>query len=291
VVGVQARPGPQATLVIVGAPKGTRLLGPLSHVVTVRLAAMRSTRKVVFFVAKFNRPDLDVLRELLEAGKVTPVVERQASRRAADRGEAGRPPAPARGASGSASSTSARARATSPASKWRSAAASIRRCRSAAPEARVSRNACSASSAAAAGAPRTRAARAGLSAQQPPRRPPLPPRAGGAGLAPLPREPAPRRGGAARRARRSSPSGGRPRRRVAAVSRLCQGHAVEVAFVAASAGGVVGAVAVPAGPDDAQPGAGEDADGVGVAAAAGAGVAVDAFSPGRRRGGSCRRRG
>ena len=67
---------PHATLVIVGAPKGSRLMGPLSHMVKVRLAAVRSSRKVVFFIAKFNKPDMDVLRELMESGKMTPVVDR-----------------------------------------------------------------------------------------------------------------------------------------------------------------------------------------------------------------------
>jgi NADPH:quinone reductase-like Zn-dependent oxidoreductase len=67
---------PQATLVIVGAPKGSRLIGPLSHVVKVRLAALRSSQKVAFFVAKFNKADMEVLRELLESGKVTPVIDR-----------------------------------------------------------------------------------------------------------------------------------------------------------------------------------------------------------------------
>jgi hypothetical protein len=64
------------------------------------------------------------------------------------------------------------------------------------------------------------------------------------------------------------------------VSRRSQGHGCEVVFVAAAAVGVVGGVGVPAGPDDAEPGAGEDAYGVCVAAASGAGVAVDAFGPG-----------
>ena len=68
---------PQATLVIVGAPKGNRLLGPLSHIVKVRLAALRSSRKVVFFIAKFNKEDMQVLQELLETGKVTPVIDRR----------------------------------------------------------------------------------------------------------------------------------------------------------------------------------------------------------------------
>ena len=68
---------PQATLVIIGASKGTRLLGPLSHIVKVKLASVRSSRKVVFFVAKIVKPDLEVLRELLESGQVTPVVDRR----------------------------------------------------------------------------------------------------------------------------------------------------------------------------------------------------------------------
>jgi NADPH:quinone reductase-like Zn-dependent oxidoreductase len=68
---------PQATLVIVGAPKGNRLLGPLSHIVKVRLASLRSSQKVVFFIAKFNKADMVVLRELLEAEKVTPVIDRR----------------------------------------------------------------------------------------------------------------------------------------------------------------------------------------------------------------------
>jgi NADPH:quinone reductase-like Zn-dependent oxidoreductase len=68
---------PQATLVMVGAPKANPLLGPLGHIARVRLAAWRGSQKAVFFVAKFNRPDLDALRELLESGKVKPVVEKR----------------------------------------------------------------------------------------------------------------------------------------------------------------------------------------------------------------------
>src|SRR5215210_8116517 len=64
------------------------------------------------------------------------------------------------------------------------------------------------------------------------------------------------------------------------MSRLSQGQGVDVVLLAAPACWVVGGVGVPAGPDDAQPGAGEDADGVWVAAAAGSCLAVDAFGPG-----------
>ena len=68
---------PNATLVIVGAPKKNRLLGPLAHVLKVRLAAWRGSQSVVFFISKPSRADLDVLRELIESGKVKPVVERR----------------------------------------------------------------------------------------------------------------------------------------------------------------------------------------------------------------------
>jgi len=68
---------PQGTFVIVGAPKGGRLLGPLRRIVKVRLAALPSSQKVVFFIAKFNRADMAVLGELLESGKVTPVIDRR----------------------------------------------------------------------------------------------------------------------------------------------------------------------------------------------------------------------
>jgi NADPH:quinone reductase-like Zn-dependent oxidoreductase len=66
-----------ATVVLVGGQMGNRVLGPLAHVVTTRVAAGLSRRKVVFFVAKFNSADLEALRELLEAGKIKPVIDRR----------------------------------------------------------------------------------------------------------------------------------------------------------------------------------------------------------------------
>src|SRR5687767_13710118 len=49
---------PQAILVIVGGPKTNRLIGPVSHVVKALLAALRSSQKAVFFLAKMNKADL-----------------------------------------------------------------------------------------------------------------------------------------------------------------------------------------------------------------------------------------
>ena len=67
---------PHATLVMVGGPK-RRLLGPLGHIARVRLAALRGSQKAVFFVANWNRPDMNALREMLESGNVRPVVEKR----------------------------------------------------------------------------------------------------------------------------------------------------------------------------------------------------------------------
>ena len=66
-----------ATLVIVGSQaNANRLIGPLGHVARTAVAARLSRRKVAVFVAKFNRPDLELLRELLASGQMRPVVER-----------------------------------------------------------------------------------------------------------------------------------------------------------------------------------------------------------------------
>ena len=68
---------PEATVVLVGGSMSNRWLGPLGHVVGTSLASLPGSRKTPFFIAKFNKPDLEVLRGMLEAGRLTPVVERQ----------------------------------------------------------------------------------------------------------------------------------------------------------------------------------------------------------------------
>ncbi|HKP18422.1 MAG TPA: NAD(P)-dependent alcohol dehydrogenase [Gaiellaceae bacterium] len=68
---------PDATVVLVGGPKTNRLLGPLSHVVKTRVASIRKSQRTVFFVADVNPDSLGTLRELIEAGKVTPVIDRR----------------------------------------------------------------------------------------------------------------------------------------------------------------------------------------------------------------------
>ena len=67
---------PGGRLVMVGAPKGSRLLGPLGHIARVGLASLPAGQTVVFFISKSSSEDLVALAELLEAGTVTPCVER-----------------------------------------------------------------------------------------------------------------------------------------------------------------------------------------------------------------------
>jgi NADPH:quinone reductase-like Zn-dependent oxidoreductase len=66
---------PDATVVLVGGPKN-RMLGPMGHVAALRLAGVFSRRKVVFFIAKVDKPDLQVLRGMLESGQVKPAIDR-----------------------------------------------------------------------------------------------------------------------------------------------------------------------------------------------------------------------
>jgi NADPH:quinone reductase-like Zn-dependent oxidoreductase len=71
--------GPKATFVAVGGSAHTVFGGgrTLRHFVNVRLASVGGSRKVVLFLAKLNKADLVVLQELLEAGRVTPVIDRR----------------------------------------------------------------------------------------------------------------------------------------------------------------------------------------------------------------------
>jgi NADPH:quinone reductase-like Zn-dependent oxidoreductase len=67
---------PAGRLVIVGAPKSGRLLGPLGPVLKIMVTSLGRKPKATFFVAKLTRDELLALNELLEAGTVKPVVER-----------------------------------------------------------------------------------------------------------------------------------------------------------------------------------------------------------------------
>lgn len=67
---------PDAHFVIVGAPKSNSPIGPLGHVIKIKVGSWRATQKVEFFIAKFKKDDMNLLKELLESGKVKPFVEK-----------------------------------------------------------------------------------------------------------------------------------------------------------------------------------------------------------------------
>ena len=63
-------------VVLVGGPRSKRLFGPLGHVARVKAASLFGGGRAVFFVAKPNNDDLATLRELIESGRVRPVLQR-----------------------------------------------------------------------------------------------------------------------------------------------------------------------------------------------------------------------
>jgi NADPH:quinone reductase-like Zn-dependent oxidoreductase len=64
---------PEGRLVIVGA-HGSR--GQLRHIAAIWLASRFSKRPVKFFVAQFNKEDLQTLADLLERGELKPAIDR-----------------------------------------------------------------------------------------------------------------------------------------------------------------------------------------------------------------------
>jgi NADPH:quinone reductase-like Zn-dependent oxidoreductase len=67
---------PKGTLVVIGGPKDGRWIGPLGASVRVFLAGRFGSRTLRGMLARNSPADLVVMRDLLEAGKATPVIER-----------------------------------------------------------------------------------------------------------------------------------------------------------------------------------------------------------------------
>ena len=67
------KPGGRVVMV---APAGGQWIGPIARVVWAVVSSRFSSKKVIPFLSRTDRQDLFVLKELLEAGKVTPVIDR-----------------------------------------------------------------------------------------------------------------------------------------------------------------------------------------------------------------------
>lgn len=68
---------PVARLVMVGGPKRNRWIGPIGGGVRILLASRRASQKVIGFITKMSQENLIALKELLEAGKMRPVIDRR----------------------------------------------------------------------------------------------------------------------------------------------------------------------------------------------------------------------
>ena len=64
-------------LVLVSGPKTNRWVGPLGHMVGMRLASLRGSREVKAFVATLNGDDLPLFAELMAAGTIAPAIEKR----------------------------------------------------------------------------------------------------------------------------------------------------------------------------------------------------------------------
>src|SRR5262249_17667802 len=62
---------PDGRLLVVGAHSSRR---QLRHIAAIKLSAIGSKQPVKFFIAKFNKPDLQTLADLLESGELTPAI-------------------------------------------------------------------------------------------------------------------------------------------------------------------------------------------------------------------------
>jgi len=67
---------PRGTLVLVGGEGGGRWLGGMDRVLRAAMLSRSGSRKVQWMLARARLDDLRFLRELIEAGKVVPVVDR-----------------------------------------------------------------------------------------------------------------------------------------------------------------------------------------------------------------------
>jgi NADPH:quinone reductase-like Zn-dependent oxidoreductase len=66
---------PKGILVIVGGPKGD-WIGPFAMPLKAQVMKPFVSQKFEFFLASLSHGDLEILRDLMQAGKVTPVVDR-----------------------------------------------------------------------------------------------------------------------------------------------------------------------------------------------------------------------
>jgi NADPH:quinone reductase-like Zn-dependent oxidoreductase len=68
---------PKGTYIAVGGPSSRWMIGPLTSAITAPVLSRLVDRKFVTFIAKGSKEDLTVMHELMEARKVTPVIDKR----------------------------------------------------------------------------------------------------------------------------------------------------------------------------------------------------------------------
>ena len=67
---------PEGTYVMVGDRSGRGMIGVLARLITALVLSRFVSQKLVTFLARPNQEDLTIIQELMEAGRVTPVIDR-----------------------------------------------------------------------------------------------------------------------------------------------------------------------------------------------------------------------
>ena len=62
---------------MVGERSGRKVIGLLARLITAFVLSRLVSQKFVTFLARPNKRDLTIMRELMTAGKVTPVIDRR----------------------------------------------------------------------------------------------------------------------------------------------------------------------------------------------------------------------
>jgi NADPH:quinone reductase-like Zn-dependent oxidoreductase len=66
---------PKGTLLLSSGESSGRWIGPFDRMIKARLLSPLVSQRMASFLEKPNREDLHLLKELIEAGKVTPVID------------------------------------------------------------------------------------------------------------------------------------------------------------------------------------------------------------------------
>jgi NADPH:quinone reductase-like Zn-dependent oxidoreductase len=68
---------PKTILIPAGGSPGGKWLGPIPQLLSIVVSGLFASQRVAFFIAKITPEDLKVIGDMIEAGKVMPVIDRQ----------------------------------------------------------------------------------------------------------------------------------------------------------------------------------------------------------------------